>query len=349
MSTTAPSATARKRKVLSFGVFDVLHVGHLNILTNARAMGDSLVVAVQDDAGVLASKGQAPILTLSERMEQLRALPFVDSVIDYSSGKGADAVAVCRRERPDIVVQGDDWLHSADRVEILALFREQRTRLILLPRTEHISSTEIKRRISDGNRRDDEVLKNLQLLSIDALSLYEEYDHRKVERLVRKIQADGVFFNPLTVGVWEPGAANLRIVVDGVNRLEALRRLGARNVPCMLFDYRQIDLQPNVHYVQPDGTITRASEFMTGQGERREFPALTREDIVNHVREGRMVPSGATWHTPPCSVMRLRVPLEGLVDGSLTAAGFNEFVLANEARGNIRYLQRSVYVCDEWQ
>lgn len=341
--------TEKKRKVLSFGVFDVLHVGHLNVLTNARAMGDSLTVAVQDDAGVLAYKGQAPILTLAERMEQLRALQFVDAVIDYSSGEGADAVAVCRRERPDIVVQGDDWLHSADRNEILALFRATRTRLILLPRTEHISSTEIKRRISDGNRRDDEVLKNLQLLPIEALSLYEEYDEAKVRNLVSKITRDGVFFNPITVGTWNADGVRLSIVVDGVNRLEALRRLKAKRVPCMLFDYRQIDLQPNVHYVQPDGTVTRASEFMTGKGERREFHTLAREDIVRFVQEGQMVQSGATWHTPPCSVVRLRVPLAGLVDGSMTPEQFTAFVLDNEAKGNIRYLQRSVYACDEWQ
>jgi len=341
--------TSTQRKVLSFGVFDVLHVGHLNILTNASAMGDTLVVAVQDDAAVLAAKGQAPILTASERMAQLRALPFVDAVIEYSSGPGTDAVAVCRREQPDIVVQGDDWLHSADRAEILALFLQMRTRLILLPRTEHISSTEIKRRIADSNRRDDEVLKNLQLLPINSLSLYEEYDEKKVQRLTRKIAADGVFYNPTTVGVWQADGLDLRIVVDGVNRLEALCRLRAQSVPCMLFDYRQIDLQPNIHYVQPDGTVTRASEFVTGQGERREFPALAREDIIRCVREGRMVASGATWHTPPCSVMRLRVPLAGLVDGSMTSAHFTEFVLANEAGGNIRYLQRGVYVCDEWQ
>jgi cytidyltransferase-like protein len=344
-----PAAEGRKRKVLTFGVFDVLHVGHLNVLTNARAMGETLVVAVQDDMAVRAAKGQAPILTLGERMAQLEALPFVDAVIEYSSGEDGDAVAVCRRERPDIVVQGDDWLHSGDRSRILALFRETRTRLILLPRTEHISSTEIKRRIESSSRRDDEVLQSLQLLPIGALSLYEEYDESRVRRLVHKIGADGVFFNPITVGVWKADGLDLRIVVDGVNRLEALRRLGARNVPCMLFDYRQIDLQPNVHYVQPDGTVTRASEFMTGQGERREFPALAREDIIRYVQERRMVPSGATWHVPPCSVMRLRVPLAGLLDGSLTPAGFVELVLAKEAEGNIRYLPRGVYVCDEWQ
>lgn len=338
-----------KRKVISFGVFDVLHVGHLNILTNARAMGEILVVAVQDDAGVQASKGQRPILTLAERMEQLRALPFVDDVIGYSSEPGTDAVAVCRRERPDIVVQGDDWLYSGERTEIIALFKQMRTRLILLPRTEHISSTEIKRRISDSNRRDDEVLKNLRLLPIDGLSRYEEHDEAKVASLMQKIRQDGVYFNPLTVGTWAADGATMNIVVDGANRLEALRRLKARNVPCMLFDYRQIDLQPNVHYVQPDGAVRRASEFVTGEGERREFPPITREDIVRCVQEGRMVQSGATWHTPPCSVIRLRVPLAGLIDGSMTPEAFTAFVLQNENRGNIRYLQRSVYVCDEWE
>jgi glycerol-3-phosphate cytidylyltransferase len=338
-----------KRRVISFGVFDLLHVGHLSILTNARAMGDTLVVAVQDDAGVQSSKGQRPILTLAERMEQLKALPFVDEVLSYSSQPGNDALAVCRRERPDVVVQGDDWLYSGERTEIIALLKQMRTRLILLPRTEHISSTEIKRRIHDSNRRDDLVLKNLQLLPLEGLSRYEEYDEDKVASLLQKIRQDGVYFNPLTVGSWDADGATLHIVVDGANRLEALRRLKAQNVPCMLFDYRQIELQPNVHYVQPDGSVRRASEFVTGEGERREFPPITREDIVRCVQEGRMVPSGATWHTPPCSVIRLRVPLAGLVDGSMTPEAFSAFVLKNELRGNIRYLQRSVYVCDEWE
>ena len=280
---------------------------------------------VQDDEGVEAHKGQPPILTVAERMEQLRALPFVDSVVDYSSGEGRDAVAICREHRPDIVVQGDDWLYSADRAEMLAYFKETRTRLILLPRTEHISSTEIKRRISDSARRDDEVLKNLQLLKMDALSIYEEYDEAKVKKLQAKISEDGVFFNPITVAAANDDGHALRIVVDGANRLEALRRLGVQNVPCVLFDYRQIDLQPNVHYIEADGTVQRASEFVTGRGERHDFPMVTREDIVHCVREGRMMQSGATWHTPPCSVIRLRVPLAPLVDGSMSADDFLHF------------------------
>ncbi len=336
------------RTVLSFGVFDVLHVGHLNILTSAHALGEKLIVAVQDDAGVEAHKGQPPILTLAERMEQVRALPFVDSVTDYSTGEGRDAIAICREYKPTIVVQGDDWLYSADRTETLAFFKETRTRLILLPRTEHISSTEIKRRISDTARRDDKVLKNLQLLPLDALSLYEEFDEAKVQNLQAKITEDGVFFNPITVAATNDEGHSLRIVVDGANRLEALRRLGVKNVPCLLFDYRQIDLQPNVHYIEPDGTVQRASEFVTGRGERHDFPEVTREDIVRCVREGRMLPSGATWHTPPCSVIRLRMPLAPLVDGSMTADDFIAFTHETAERGSIRYIHRSVYVCDEW-
>jgi glycerol-3-phosphate cytidylyltransferase len=335
-------------KVLSFGVFDVLHVGHLNILTGARALGEKLVVAVQDDAGVLASKGQAPVLSLPERMAQVKALPFVDEVIEYSATDGTDAIAICHRERPDIIVQGDDWLHSGDRSDMLAHIRTVGMRLILLPRTQNISSAEIKRRIAAGSRRDDEVLKNLKLLAIDALSIYEMHDETKVNKLVHKIKQDGVFFNPITVATCEPDGSQMRIVVDGVNRLEAFRRLGGMNVPCMLFNYRQIDLQPNVHYVQEDGTVMRASEFITGRGERRNFPAVTRQDILGYVREGQMVPNGATWHTPPCSVIRLRVPLSSLLDGSMTSEKFDTFVRENAARGNMRYIHRSVYICDEW-
>lgn len=336
------------RKVLSFGVFDVLHVGHLNILTNARALGEKLVVAVQDDLSVLNAKGQPPILTLEERMRQLQALPFIDNVISYTSAPDSDAISVCRREVPDIIVQGDDWLYSGDRTEIISLIKEIRARLILLPRTDHISSTEIKRRISNGVRRDDEVLKGLVLLPINKLSLYENYDPRKTDKLVEKISNDGVFFNPVTVGIWHEKNTTIHILVDGANRVEALRRLGAKYIPCMVFDYRQIDLRPNVHYIQADGSVKRASEFLTGEGRRIEFPQIAKEDIVRHIKEGKMIESGATWHTPPCTVIRLRIPLSNLADGSLTPDGFKGLLAENERRGNIRFIPRSVYVCDEW-
>lgn len=82
----------------------------------------------------------------------------------------------------------------------------------------------ILRRVERSNRRDERfLLENLSMLRIGQLRLHEQYDEAKTRRLVEKISRDGVFFNPISV-------VREMIVIDGVNRLEALRRLGGDQV-----------------------------------------------------------------------------------------------------------------------
>ena len=66
--------------VITFGTFDVLHVGHLRILRRAREMGDRLVVGVSSDALNVAKKGRPPVFSETERVELLSALSVVDEV-----------------------------------------------------------------------------------------------------------------------------------------------------------------------------------------------------------------------------------------------------------------------------
>jgi len=320
--------------VYTTGVFDILHRGHMNVLLEAKKRGDHLVVGVQDDQGVFASKNRYPILSTAERVAQLESLPFVDEVIVYN---GVDQRPHLERIKPNFMVQGDDWHNSGDRKAVIKYAKENNIELELIPYTKEISSSEIRRRVLVAERDDrDFVLHNVKLMTIADLFLYEKYEEKKVCKLVEKLRNDEVFFNPLTIN-------EHNIVIDGVNRLEALKRIGAKYVTCLVVDYKDVDLVPNTHY-EKDGKITRMSEFGDATGKKIEFPAYTKEDIIEMVRKGEMVENGATWHKVRTAVVRLKISLSCLVEG----CDFDAFLEKMIAEGNIRYYPANVYICDEW-
>ena len=130
--------------VYTTGVFDILHRGHFNILIKASDLGDRLIVGVQDSESVYVSKNKYPVLSTQERIEQLKILPFVYDVYVY---KGTDQKPYLKTIKPNILVQGDDWLFSENRSNIIEYLKKNKIRLILFPRTDNISTSEIKQRI----------------------------------------------------------------------------------------------------------------------------------------------------------------------------------------------------------
>lgn len=322
-------------RVYTTGVFDILHRGHLNILTQAAALGE-LTVGIMSDQGVEETKGARPILSLEERDAQIRSLPFVAEVIHYTDVDQRPNYAALR---PDIVVQGDDWLFSADRTPALNFLRDNGIRLVLLPRTQGISTTEIRKRVERSRRRDEQFLRDrLRMAPIEELKRYEAHDEAKVERLIAKIRTDRTFFNPISV-------VREMIVIDGANRLEALRRLGAKAVPCVVYDYSEVDLLGNVHFVN-NGTVTRLSEFAREVGKPIEFPRRSPEDIRAAAESGKLIPNGETFHRVPQSVIRLPVPLAKLL--SVEPFDLTAYIENSIAAGQIRFYASGVYVCDEW-
>jgi rfaE bifunctional protein nucleotidyltransferase chain/domain len=99
---------ARKQTVVwTNGVFDVLHVGHLHSLREAKKFGDVLVVGVNDDASVRANKGPArPVYPCAERLEMLAALELVDAIVVFDD---ATPERVLSEVKPDIHVKGADY------------------------------------------------------------------------------------------------------------------------------------------------------------------------------------------------------------------------------------------------
>jgi len=96
-----------KRIVLANGCFDVLHVGHIRYLHDARRLGDVLFLGLNDDASVARLKGRGrPVMPLDERAEILQSLRDVDHVVVFTEDTADDLVA---RLRPDVHAKGTDY------------------------------------------------------------------------------------------------------------------------------------------------------------------------------------------------------------------------------------------------
>ncbi len=122
------------RTVITFGTFDVLHVGHIRILKRAAALGDRLVVGVSADALNVAKKGRPPVFSESERLEIVGSLRFVDAVfLEESLELKRDYVL---EHRADVLVMGDDWSGRFDFVSDLC-------EVVYFPRTPSVSTTEV--------------------------------------------------------------------------------------------------------------------------------------------------------------------------------------------------------------
>jgi len=98
---------ARKRVVCTNGVFDVLHVGHVRYLQDARALGDALIVGLNSDESTRAIKGdKRPLVPQAERAELLEALRCVDGVVIFDE---PTADALLEALKPDVYVKGGDY------------------------------------------------------------------------------------------------------------------------------------------------------------------------------------------------------------------------------------------------
>lgn len=130
------------------GVFDMFHVGHLNILRSAAQHCDRLVVGVGTDEYVEQLKGRAPVMPFAERIEIVSALRVVDEVIaDHSEDK-----TLAWRERPfDVIFKGDDWKGTAKGDRLEADMCELGVRVVYFPYTIHTSSTMLRAHISGAH------------------------------------------------------------------------------------------------------------------------------------------------------------------------------------------------------
>ncbi|WP_375499422.1 adenylyltransferase/cytidyltransferase family protein [uncultured Jatrophihabitans sp.] len=120
------------------GVFDMFHVGHLNILRNARLACDHLIAGVVSDERATLTKGKQPIVALPERLEIVRAIRFVDDAVVEDVD---EKLTMWERLRFDVIVKGDDWRGTAKGDKLERDFASVGVTVVYLPYTVHTSST----------------------------------------------------------------------------------------------------------------------------------------------------------------------------------------------------------------
>lgn len=120
------------KRVVTFGTFDVFHVGHLRLLERARAQGDCLIVGISTDELNRSKKQRDPVYTLAERMEIVSGLRCVDEVFAEESLELKREYLL--RHRANVLVMGDDWQGRFDEFSDICEVR-------YLTRTPAISTT----------------------------------------------------------------------------------------------------------------------------------------------------------------------------------------------------------------
>ena len=126
------------KRVITYGTFDLLHYGHINLLRRAKALGDYLIVALSTDDFNKNMKNKICYFSYEQRKQLLEAIRYVDLVIPEENWE--QKVSDVKEYHVDTFVIGDDWEGKFD-------FLKEHCEVVYLPRTPEISTTQIKQEL----------------------------------------------------------------------------------------------------------------------------------------------------------------------------------------------------------
>jgi len=132
------------------GTFDLLHFGHFNFLKKCKSICNEVVVSLNTDEFIEQFKGKKPVMSYQEREKSLLYCQYVDKVVPNFSGK--DSKPSILSINPSIIAIGDDWAHKDYYSQMnftQEWLDEKSIVLVYIPYTKGISTTEIKRRLSE--------------------------------------------------------------------------------------------------------------------------------------------------------------------------------------------------------
>lgn len=146
--------------ILTYGTFDLFHIGHLKLLERLKLMGDFLIVGVSTDE-FNQEKGKSTVIPYNERAEIVKSLKVVDSVIpEFNWNQKIEDI---KKHNVDLFAMGDDWNGKFD-------YLNEFCEVIYLPRTEGISSTDLKKKLKVFDKSHIQELKQ----AIDTISAIVE-------------------------------------------------------------------------------------------------------------------------------------------------------------------------------
>ena len=123
------------KTIITYGTFDMFHIGHLNLLKNLKALGDELIVAVSTDEFNLL-KGKKTLIPYDQRAQIVEAISYVDRVLPETAWD--QKVEDVKKYNIDTFAIGDDWEGEFD-------FLKEYCNVVYLPRTSNISTTQLKK------------------------------------------------------------------------------------------------------------------------------------------------------------------------------------------------------------
>lgn len=119
------------------GVYDLFHIGHLNMLRNAKSLCDKLIVGITTDE-LVAYKNKKAVIPFIERMEIVRSIKYVDAVV---AQEDMDKFKLWEKLKYDVMFVGDDWFKSVKWNKLDAQFNEIDVKIVYFPYTKGTSST----------------------------------------------------------------------------------------------------------------------------------------------------------------------------------------------------------------
>lgn len=121
------------------GVYDLFHIGHLNLLKNAKGMCDKLIVGVTTDE-LVSYKHKRAMIPFEDRVEIVRSIKYVDAVVPQED---MDKLTMCKKLKANVMFVGDDWYDTEKWQQFEEEFKEEGIQIVYFPYTKGISSTQI--------------------------------------------------------------------------------------------------------------------------------------------------------------------------------------------------------------
>ena len=131
------------------GVYDLFHIGHLNLLKNAKGMCDKLVVGVTTD-DLVTYKGKHALIPFEDRAEIVRSIKYVDAVVPQSD---MDKLTMCKKLGASVLFVGDDWYETEKWKDYERELNEYGIKIIYFPYTKGVSSTIIRETLIEAREK----------------------------------------------------------------------------------------------------------------------------------------------------------------------------------------------------